>query len=405
MDNASDPLSAQRDVNSPGATSRPRFLGFVRDAETATVLAAAFSRVNTRGNPFRVASFQSTLQTLAKMTTPEVLLLDISGEDQPLNALMSLSEVVDPDTKVLLIGEERKLSFYRLVVHTMGVAEYIAKPLTSDAIIRHLLPYVDGDSQKTEGRRAGRLIAVTGVRGGVGTTTIDANVAWIIGNELHRHAMLLDTDMHTGTAAFVVNAGASNGLAEALDTPGRIDEMLVERVAVRAGQRFHMLASHGSLEPQPDYRPGSGQVLARHLETRYNVVIADCGARHLPFAQDILASAHQHVIVLDPSLMAIRNLERLAASWDSAPQTPRPILILNQAGMPNSLRPAFMEEKIGKKFDIVIPNLRQIVPDAENHGHMAASIKGPFHDAIRKLADQLTATPAKAKPTQPRLTA
>jgi pilus assembly protein CpaE len=409
IDNTGQPVASQQTGNGR-SVERPKFLGFASDAETTNLLTTAFAPVMPKGGSIRTATFQTTLQTLARMVTPEILLVDISGQDQPLNALMALSEVVDADTKVLLIGEERKLSFYRAVVHTMGIAEYLAKPFTVDAIARHLVPLVEPQTEPTEPRRAGKLVAIAGVRGGVGVTTIAANAAWIIGEELHRHAMLLDTDMHTGNAAFIANAGTSIGLTEALETPGRIDQMLVERVAVKAGHRFHMIAAQNALTPGKEYKPGSSQVLARYLESRFNVVISDCGSLRLPFAQEMLAASQQRVIVLDPSLMAIRNLERLNTLPDESGQLTRPILVLNQSGMPNGLRQNFMEEKIGAAFDVVIPNLRQIIPDAENHGHMAASLKGPFHDAIRKLADLLTTQPNKqlpqlTAPAQPRLTA
>ncbi len=398
MDNAAEPTSNHLGMPGPKSMERARFMGFVRDAESAAVLNAAFGRVFSQGSAIRVVDFPTTLHTLARMVTPEVILIDVTGQDQPLNALMSLAEVVDSTTKVLVIGEERRLSFYRSVVNMMGVAEYIAKPLTSDTVARHLLHYVEPNRPAPETRRAGRMVAVTGVRGGVGTTTIAANLAWIIGQELNRHALLLDTDMHTGTAAFVVNAGASSGLAEALDTPGRIDEMLVERVAIRAGHRFFMIASPGTLDPSSEYTPGSGKYLARQLENKYNFVISDCGSRRLPFAQEMMALSQQRVVILDPSLMAIRNLERLSELLTGgAFETPHPILVLNQAGVPNGLRHGFMEEKLGRKFDVIIPNLRQTVPDAENHGHMAASVKGPFHDGIRKLADLLTNAPGKTQ--------
>jgi len=47
----------------------------------------------------------------------------------------------------------------------------------------------------------GRAIGITGVRGGVGATTIAVNLAWHFGVNMRRHTVLLDPDTHLGATA------------------------------------------------------------------------------------------------------------------------------------------------------------------------------------------------------------
>jgi hypothetical protein len=54
---------------------------------------------------------------------------------------------------------------------------------------------------------------------------------------------------------------------------------------------------------------------------------------------------------------------------------------------------AFMEEKLGMKFDVVIPDLPRLVARSEQYGDMAASIRGPFRTAIMQLSKLLGADP------------
>jgi pilus assembly protein CpaE len=107
-------------------TRRAKFIGFVADEDSAATLNAAFEPIFPHGSPFHVVSFRVTLSILSRMVTPEIILVDLSGEDQPLNAMMSLAEVVEPGTTVLMIGQTRDLSFYRSAVGGMGVREYLA---------------------------------------------------------------------------------------------------------------------------------------------------------------------------------------------------------------------------------------------------------------------------------------
>jgi pilus assembly protein CpaE len=374
----------------------------VADDASATVLNAAFEPVFPNGSPFHVVNFRTTLSILSRMVTPEILLIDLSGEEQPITALMDLAEVVEPGTTVLMIGETRDLSFYRAAVTGMGVTEYLAKPLAKAAVAKHFLRHLGPGPDPDEVPRGGRLVAVTGVRGGVGTTTIATNLAWSVGHDTRRHAVLLDTDLHSGTTSLGLGVAPTRGLLTALEDPDRVDNMLIERVTQHAGDRLHLLAAQETLTQEINYAQGGAAVLAKALRQRYNFVIVDAGARHLPFARDLLRLASQRVIVLDPTILSIRNLERLSQLPAGPSQAPKAILVLNQAGRPFAMSQAFMEEKLGTKFDIVIPDLPRLISRSDQYGDMAASIRGPFRNAIMRLGKLLGADAAvDEKPRAP----
>jgi pilus assembly protein CpaE len=376
-----------------GSRPRVRFIGFVRDDASAAILTEAFQPAFPHGSPFHVVPFRTTLSILSRMVTPEIVLVDLSGEDQPLNAMMDLAEVVEPGTTVLMIGESRDLSFYRAAVSGMGVKEYLAKPLAKPAVVQHFLPLLGTLVPAEDIRRGGRLITVTGVRGGVGTSTIAVNLAWSVGHDTHRHAVLLDADLQSGTSGLSFGVAPSRGLLTAIESPERVDHMLIERVSQPAGDRLHLLAAQETYDKDINYTPGAAAVLTRALRQRYNFVIVDAGARHLPFARDLTHLAQQRVIVLDPTILAIRNLERLNHLPGNPAQSAKPILVLNQAGRPFGMSQSFMEEKLGMKFDVVIPDLPRLVAKSEQYGDMAASIRGPFRTAIMELAKLLGADP------------
>jgi pilus assembly protein CpaE len=118
---------------------------------------------------------------------------------QPLTALHDLSFVTEPDVRVLVIGEIDNLDFYREVTRGLGALEYLSKPVTRDMIARHFAPLVAGRAPILESGQGGRVLTITGVRGGVGATTIAVNLAWHFGVAADRHTVLLDPDLHMGT--------------------------------------------------------------------------------------------------------------------------------------------------------------------------------------------------------------
>ena len=101
------------------------------------------------GVEFHRANVRGAIDVLRETPTPRVLIVDVSGEDRPLTALEELSDVVEPDVHVLLIGECNDVNFYRHATRILGVMEYLFKPITRDMVARHFGPVILN-------RRAGR---------------------------------------------------------------------------------------------------------------------------------------------------------------------------------------------------------------------------------------------------------
>ena len=176
------------------------------------------------------------------------LLVDVSGESDPLGALDDLAFYVEPGVRVFVIGEVEDVDFYRQVVRGLGVQDYLYKPLNREIIARSMLPALTGNAPRRP--RGGRIVTVTGVRGGVGATTIAVNLAAQLADRSRHHILLFDADLHNGTAAFMLSATAGGGLREALENPGRVDALFAERSAPAVSDRLHLLAAEEPLDEQ-----------------------------------------------------------------------------------------------------------------------------------------------------------
>jgi pilus assembly protein CpaE len=378
-------------VQPPPPPLRKKFIGFVSDQASAVLLHDVLDPAFPKGNELHVVGFRDALVLLSSMKTPEIVLIDLTGENQPLNAMQDLAEVVEPGTTILAIGQSRDMSFYRQVTRGMGVREYLQKPLTHENVERHFLIWLRSEQEVVATARGGRLVSVAGVRGGVGCSTIAANLAWVIGTQLRRHTVLLDSDLHTGTAALTLNVLPTTGLRTALEAPDRVDHLLIERAAQPAAERLHVLAAAEPLTSMAEYTEGGAAMLCNALRMRYNFVIADVGARQMPFARDLQYIAQQQVIVIDPTTLAIRNFEKISRMAHSPLLTPKLTLVLNHAGRAGGLSQGDMEHALGLPFNVVIPDLPRQVSKAAHFGEPAAAVKGEFRNAMMAIANAVGA--------------
>jgi pilus assembly protein CpaE len=367
---------------------RAALLGFITDADSETAIQDGLSEL-VPSFQLKRASIRQATAMLRKMPSPEVLIVDISGEDAPLAALHDLSEVVEPSTRVLVVGDRADMNFYRSLTRDLGVGEYLYKPLAKEMVARMFGPACAARPVTTGALQGGRIVAVTGACGGVGATTVAANLAFYLGEELKRHTILFDPDIYTGSAAMMLGGRAGTGLRLALETPSRIDELFVERSAQPISERLSVLAGDEKVSETAEVAEGAGRALLAALRRRYNFVVADVPAAPLPIYRELLMLAHQRVLVLDPTLASMRNALRLLALPTGPDQVRRAVLVLNRVGQPGGLSKAQIEEALEMNVDIVIPYQPRLVGNSATLGTPAAAASGGFRNGILHLAREV----------------
>jgi len=322
------PVPATLEEGSSGRSDRLPLLAIVTDAETESVLREALVEAVPAGIVVRRGDIRLAIATMQKMPTPRTLIVDVSGDERALVLLGDLSQVVEPDVRVLVVGDQANVNFYRQVTRGLGALEYLYKPLTCDMVARHFLPLITRQAHAPEGMHGGRVLTITGARGGVGATTIAAHLAWNFGVSARRHTLLLDPDLHMGSAALLLDAKTSPGLRTALEAPQRIDELFVERAAQPVSGRLHVLAGEERLTEQPVYAPGAARQLVEALRRAYNFIVVDVPFAPMELNRDLLDLAHQRVLVTHPTLPGVRDTlpcwrcptgrcSRAAPSWCS----------------------------------------------------------------------------------------
>jgi pilus assembly protein CpaE len=368
---------------------RPLVIAFASDQATETALREGLLEAVPQGFEIQRANVRAAMAALQKMPTPHTLIVDVSGEAQPLSALSDLSDVVEPDVHVLVVGDRDDLNFYRQVTRGLGVGEYLYQPLMRDMVARHFGPLILRRGTVTEGVQGGRVVTVTGARGGTGASTIAANLAWHFGVEARRHTVLLDADLHRGTAALQLGAKTGAGLRTALEAPDRIDELFVERAAQPVSDRLHVLAGEEKLTEAVNYAPNAAARLLDALRRRYNFVVIDVPCSPLPLHRELLTLAHQRVLVMDPSLASVRDALRLLALPNGPMQPRRGVLVLNRDNLRGGLNRSQLEEGLKRKPDVVIPDLPKVVGNAVSMGEPALAARGGFRNAMLLLAREV----------------
>ena len=89
------------------AADRPALIAFVADEASEAAIRGGLGDM--LGAQIRRGTVRSASKLLEKETTPRVLIVDISGVDDPFAALDDLASVCTPDVRVLVVGERTEI--------------------------------------------------------------------------------------------------------------------------------------------------------------------------------------------------------------------------------------------------------------------------------------------------------
>jgi pilus assembly protein CpaE len=323
--------------------------------------------------------------------TPNVILIESEGRaDELLANLDLLAEVCDSGTRVVVVGRINDVAFYRELTKR-GVSEYLIAPVNALDIVRA----VCGLFSHADAKPVGRIIAVVGAKGGVGSSTVAHNVAWAIARDLSLDAVVTDLDLAFGTAGLDFNQDPPQGIADAVFSPDRIDTGFVDRLLSKCTDHLSLLAAPATLDRVYDFSAEAFDGVMDALRTNIPCVLLDVPHQWSAWTKRLLVSADDILVVASPDLANLRNAKNIVDLLKSArPNDHRPFYCLNQVGVPK--RPEIAPADFAKALEddplAVIPFDPQMFGAAANNGQMIAEVSANHKTAemFRQLAQILT---------------
>ncbi|MDF1610358.1 CtpF protein [Hoeflea sp. YIM 152468] len=346
------------------------------------------AKVNLRINSGGVSA---AANMFAGSPTPNLLILETRADGQTLiEELGELAAVCDPDTRVVIVGHVNDVALYRELMRN-GVSEYIVAPVSMADVIGVMSAiFVDPDAAPL-----GRSIAFVGAKGGIGSSTIAHNCAWSISNLFSSEVILADLDLAFGTANLNFDTDPTQGIAEAINSPDRLDEVFLDRLLAKCSEHLSMLAAPSMLDRTYDFSAEAFLPILDIMQRNAPVSVLDVPHVWNEWTKKVLCAADEIVITATPDLANLRNTKNLFDTLRKLrPNDHAPFLILNQVGM--AKRPEIAPDVFCDPLQVeplaIIPFDAALFGEAANSGLMIAesSAKSPTAEAISQIAHVVT---------------
>ena len=330
------------------------------------------------------------IQHLEAERSPSILIVDIDDIDLPVSKMNDLADVCEPSVMVIAIGKSNDVGLYRDLI-AAGVTDYIVKPVTPQLLARSLARKAEPGAALPISQKQGKLIACIGARGGVGTTTVAAGLAWHLANRQNRRVTLVDLDLQHGHCALVLNAQPTPGWREALTNPIRVDSVFLERVTARHGERLGVLSCEESLRDNLQVTLEAVQTTVSLLRTEVHYVVVDVPRIPADPYRWVLGEADFRVIVADQTLHAARDAARLRDALDEDGEHHRNLLVVNRGGEAGRHAIAIkeMQKALDARPSVVIPYDAAGLTRAINLGKPPGSTRGKLADSLAVLAGDM----------------
>ncbi len=388
--------------SAPMGKRRP-FMAFVLDDETRATLGRVAEDQGWSDGEILEGGVREAIDALAGVSTPQVLVIDLSDSNDSLGDIGSLAEVCDAGTRVIALGNINDVNLFRNLV-ALGVQDYLVKPVTVEALNALVVKAAEEPAAaEPEEAKAGRLIAVIGARGGVGASTIAVNTGWLMAHEQKLRVAIVDLDLYFGTVALSLDLEAGRGFREALENPNRIDGLFIERAMVRESDNLFILGAEEALENTFSFDPAAVELLLDKLRCDFDCVIVDFPRAVVTANAYILSAASAVAVVSDASLAGMRDTLRLVAFTKRVAPAAAVKVVVNRFGAAKKgeLSKEDFERGAGLKIDHLIPQEAGVAAISAGAGKPLVEVakRSRLVTALRKLSSELAAVedePTKA---------
>lgn len=356
----------------------------------------------TRKNVARLLQFENDINVVGTARTgqdaikqtialdPDVVLMDINMPDMDGIEATELIQEQAPVSQIVILSVQGDTNYMRRAM-LAGARDFLTKPPKSDELVsvirragakaknirsevqfigRGTGGLVDPRSTTIQLSGLGKIIAIYSPKGGVGTTTVAANLAVSL-HSPETPAVIVDANMQFGDVQVFFNERGRTSIVDLTPNVEQLDSELVEDVVL------HHQASGIDIVAAPPTPEDGEQVTGTHLvkvlqylARMYSYVIVDTNSYLADQTIDTLDTCDLMVLISSQDIPAIINtravlqllVSRLGVNKEKI------LLVMNRFDRQIAISPEKVGQNLGHKIACVLLEDKEVVVPGVNRG-------------------------------------
>lgn len=389
-----------------------RVLAGMPTSETEMVLSARFDELSTTDLVASRGNTAALIEAAGEFPELDVVLIHQDLGPAPVfDAIRDLSHR-HPQLAILLVSTTMDSDTFTAAMESgargvlpadSGIAELETRVSKAAEWSRTLRRHLESASLElpVTGVR-GRVVTISGAKGGVGTTTCAVQLAMAAAAK-DRVVCLVDLDLQTGDLPAFLNLRHRRSISDLVEagddiTPGMLSETLY--VDPR-GPHVLLAPEHG--ERGEDVTARAARRVLTALRSRYELVLVDCGSTMNEATAMAVEMADRSVIAVTPDVPSTRGAQRLTALWERLQIRAQDdvFTLVTRHSRKNEIQPDFLRQLLGTQvLRTPIPASYRGLEPGENNGDPTKVTDEGLRKAFARVASELEllTTPEAAQP-------
>lgn len=276
-------------------------------------------------------------------------------------------------------------------IHLAGASGYVAYPINK----HHFFTTIDHALQKsaTQVTNAddGRMLAVVSLKGGVGRSTLAANLAIALHQHSSTELILAEVHHGLGQLSLMLNTRPRHTLAT-LASEETIDLDLLRGYLQPHQSGIRLLAAPAEPTDVVELSAETWQHTLALLKGLAPLVVVDTSSAADMVLAQVLTHADDILLVVEPTVTSLCNTRGLLETIHAEERSPAQIhIVLNRADLSGGLSLATIEEYLEQKVDATMPFEPALATFACNRGIplILSHPRTRFSRSMQQLAGQL----------------
>lgn len=277
-----------------------------------------------------------------------------------------------------------------LKVMRLGVKEFFPKPIDENALAEALNRIT---SHRDETVTQGKLITILGTAGGVGATTLSANLGVELAALASGNVTVVDLDYRFGQVATVLDVEPTYTLADLCGSSDHLEPSVVTRALAKHSTGVQVLSRPTSFAEADTITAAACMGMFSTMLNMNEYIVVDGPTRFDLGAKSILALSDVNLLVVQLLVPCVRNAFRILENMrDNGYNLDRTKLVCNRIGRnAGHLSVAHVTETLGVELFASIPDDWSTVSGAINLGEplLTHGPKSKVRLAIQEIAERL----------------
>jgi len=303
-------------------------------------------------------------------THPDIGIVALDSNVQKGLELVQKLNEISPECSILVVSSSTD---GQVILQAMraGAKEFLSQPVKLQDILEALGRISERKFGRGENKsRGSTVIAVAGVTGGVGTTSIAVNLGCALAKDPKKSVALIDLDLCLGDADVFLDTIPDYTLVDVAQNVSRLDFSLLKRSLTKHSSGLYLLPRPVQMEDMALITPEDLQRVIGLMKATFSHLVIDLSKGYTPNDQVALQMAHHILLVSQLDLPCLRNVVRLLTSFKENKELADKIkVVVNRAGLESgAITMKKAQETIGREIFWQVPNDYRTMVEVRNNG-------------------------------------